>query len=439
MSAVYLGERSDGQYDQDVAIKIVAGSFRSEQLFTRVKTERQILASLMHPYIAQLHDGGATDDGTPFLVMEYVDGQPIDEYCNENRLSVRERLTLFGKVCAAVDFAHRNLIVHQDIKPSNILVTGDGTPKLLDFGIAKPLEQAAFARTVAQIADFARAMTLEFASPEQVRGESITTSTGAYSLGVLLYMLLGGRMPYATQDESFAAVARAICESEPGRPSEAVSQTGEGSGNIAAARRVHRTGVPDPGCVLASVMASKSEITTLLDDSAGGDPCALDKLTPLVYGELQALARKIFSRERRGHTLQPTALVNEAFGRLIDADVAWQNRAHFFALAARAMRRVLVDHANARNAEKRGAGAVKVTLDQSLLAAETTDDQLLTLDEALTRLAALDERKARLIEMQYFAGMTFAEMEAATGLSSSTLDRELRFSRAWLKDQLLKD
>ena len=186
-------------------------------------------------------------------------------------------------------------------------------------------------------------------------------------------------------------------------------------------------------------MAPKNEITVLLNAWASGSDEALAELTPLVYGELQAMARRIFSRERHGHTLQPTAVVHEAFAKLVDAEVSWQDRAHFFALAARTMRRVLVDHANARNAQKRGGGVPCVTFDDSLLAGEAADGQLLALDEALDQLSALDERKAALIEMQYFAGMTFEEMEAATGLSSSTLDRELRFSRAWLKDQLLRE
>lgn len=231
MSAVYLGERADGQFDQDVAIKLVAGSFRSEELIARFRTERQILASLKHPYIAQLHDGGTTEDGTPYLVMEYVDGLPIDEYCDGEALDIDARLRLFGKVCRAVDFAHRNLIVHRDLKPSNILVTGDGTPKVLDFGIAKPLEEATFSRTIVHTQEFSRAMTPEYASPEQVRGENITTATDVYSLGVLLYRLLTGRMPYATSGANVAAITQAICDTDPLRPSTVVARQSSGQGD----------------------------------------------------------------------------------------------------------------------------------------------------------------------------------------------------------------
>ncbi len=183
-------------------------------------------------------------------------------------------------------------------------------------------------------------------------------------------------------------------------------------------------------------MADGPEITGLLKDWADGSDAALERLTPLVYDELRKLARHLFTRERNNHTLQPTALVHEVFANLIDADVPWQNRAHFFALSARMMRRILVNHANARKAAKRGGDAVKVTLDESLISGTDDDLEILELDEALTQLAALDKRKAELVELQYFAGLTFREMEEVTGLSSSTLDRELRFSRAWLKDKL---
>lgn len=227
MSAVYLGQRSDEQFEQDVAIKIVGGHIPSEDLLTRFRTERQILASLNHPNIAQLFDGGATEDGMPYIVMEHIDGLPIDEYCDKNVLAIKDRLALFMKVCTAVDYAHRNLIVHRDIKPSNILVTRDGTPKLLDFGIAKPLESAQLSQTIAVTHASTRAMTPEYASPEQVRGESITTATDVYSLGVLLYKLLSGRMPYLLKDSGIDSFARAILESQPSRPSTAIALADE--------------------------------------------------------------------------------------------------------------------------------------------------------------------------------------------------------------------
>jgi RNA polymerase sigma factor (TIGR02999 family) len=185
-------------------------------------------------------------------------------------------------------------------------------------------------------------------------------------------------------------------------------------------------------------MSGPNEITRLLNDWADGDARAGDALAPLVYDELHKLAQRLFRSERAGHTLQPTALVHEIYGKLVNVDVSWQNRAHFYALAARMMRRLLVTHAKARTAAKRGGGALRVTIDESVAATEGTDTDLMALDEALTALAELDPRKAELIQLQYFGGLTFGEMEEVTSLSSSTLDRELRLARAWLKHRLTK-
>ncbi len=183
-------------------------------------------------------------------------------------------------------------------------------------------------------------------------------------------------------------------------------------------------------------MGSPSEITQLLRKWTDGDKYVGDALTPLIYDELHKLAGRIFRSEKGSHTLQPTALVHEAYVKLIDIDVSWQDRAHFFSLAARMMRRLLVNHANAKNAAKRGGGAVRVTLNESRTPPVDADAKLLDLDDALTGLAELDSRKAELIQLQYFGRLSFREMEEVTGLSSSTLDRELRMARAWIKNQL---
>src|SRR5580658_9577627 len=190
MGEVFLAERADAEFDQRVAIKVVYGGSHTHAVQSRLKIERQILAQLDHPNIAHLLDGGTLPDGTVYIVMEYVDGLPIDEYCDANRLDVTARLRLFQVVCAAVHYAHQNLIVHRDLKPSNILVSGNGTPKLLDFGIAKLLDESqATHNTVAMThADF-RIMTPDHASPEQVTGGPITTASDIYVLGVLLYKL----------------------------------------------------------------------------------------------------------------------------------------------------------------------------------------------------------------------------------------------------------
>jgi serine/threonine protein kinase/tetratricopeptide (TPR) repeat protein len=216
MGAVYLAERDD-DFTQQVAIKVVRG-FLAPDAVRRFRAERQILATLQHPGIARLLDGGTTADGLPYLVMEYVDGVPIDDYCDAHDLSTRARLELFVRVCDAVTAAHRSLVVHRDLKPSNILVTPAGDPKLLDFGIAKLLEDDS-AELVQLTTPSMRIMTPHFASPEQVRGEPITTSSDVYSLGVLLFTLLTGQRPYEITSRRPEDIERVVSRQEPPRPS----------------------------------------------------------------------------------------------------------------------------------------------------------------------------------------------------------------------------
>ena len=224
MGEVYLALRDDAQYQQQVALKLVRPGLHTVDVVRRFRAERQILARLAHPAIARLLDGGVADDGRPYLVMEYVAGMPLTTFCDVHRLAIDERLRLFGKVCAAVQFAHRNLVVHRDLKPSNILVTEDGQVKLLDFGIAKLLDPEAAAVSMALTHAGLRLMTPEYAAPEQVRGEAITTATDVYALGVLLYELLTGHRPYRLPGRVQAEVERVICEVEPTRPSTAVTE-----------------------------------------------------------------------------------------------------------------------------------------------------------------------------------------------------------------------
>lgn len=225
MGEVYLAERADDEYQQQVAIKLVHAGTLSPQIQTRLRMERQILASLRHPNIAQLLDGGTTPDGTPYLVLEYIDGLPIDVYCDRQRLGLLERLKLFRAVCSAVHCAHQSLVVHRDLKPSNILVTADGVPKLLDFGIAKLLDESRARRTVAVTHHDVRVMTPSHASPEQVRGELITTSSDTYVLGSLLYELLCGRRTFTLPPGGrLAEIERLVCEVDPPPPSVAVAR-----------------------------------------------------------------------------------------------------------------------------------------------------------------------------------------------------------------------
>ena len=221
MGAVYLAERADAQFQQQVAIKIIKRGMDTDHIRERFLQERQILASLDHPNIARLLDGGTTEDGLPYFVMEYVTGTALTDYCAARRLSLIERLRLFRQICAAVQYAHQKLIVHRDLKPSNILVNDVGIPKLLDFGIAKLLApNHASPLTVTE----QRMMTPDYASPEQVRGQAITTTTDVYSLGVVLYELLTGQRPHQFKTMSLSEIERAICETVPTRPSDAVSR-----------------------------------------------------------------------------------------------------------------------------------------------------------------------------------------------------------------------
>lgn len=229
LGAVYLAARADDEYRKEVAIKLIRRGLDTDDILRRFLTERQILAQLDHPNISRLLDGGTTDDGLPYFVMEFVKGEPITAYCDEHGLKLTERLDLFRKVCGAVTFAHQNLVVHRDLKPSNILVTPEGEPKLLDFGIAKLL--SADDEMLTQTAPGERAMTPEYASPEQVKGERITTASDVYSLGVLLYEILTGHRPYRLETGSADEISRAITEQEPERPSTAIAR-GDGNSKI---------------------------------------------------------------------------------------------------------------------------------------------------------------------------------------------------------------
>ena len=230
MGTVYLAVRADDHFHKQVAIKLMRVDSFNPAMVQRFRTERQILANLEHPGIARLLDGGATTLGSPYVVMEYVDGMPVDTYCEQHHLSIRERLMLFRRVAEAVSYAHRNLIVHRDIKPDNVLVTPQGEPKLLDFGIAKLLSPENALLTAGQelqrTISTDRLMTPEFASPEQARGEAITTLSDVYSLGVLLYKMLTGQVPVRLTSRRAAEIEREICETNPIRPSVAARTTG---------------------------------------------------------------------------------------------------------------------------------------------------------------------------------------------------------------------
>ena len=272
MASVYLAVRADGEFRQQVAIKLVRAGLDSDEVLSRFRNERQTLAGLDHPNIVKLLDGGSSPEGTPYLVMDYVEGSPIDEYCDRQRLSVEERLHLFGRVCEAVEYAHQEGVIHRDLKPSNILVTADGVPKLLDFGIAKVLSAQRSDEALRLTHTGARCMTPAYASPEQVRGKSPTFATDIYSLGVVLYELLTGHRPYRLKEHTPAEMERAICEQEPEAPSTAVSEWKVTSAD--------GTGV--------------SKTTKLVSQTREGQP---DKLRRRLRGDLDTILLKALQKE----------------------------------------------------------------------------------------------------------------------------------------------
>ncbi len=304
-SAVYLGVRADQEFEQVAAVKLVRGGMDSAEMRRRFKGERQILARLEHPAIARLFDGGTTDDGLPYFVMERIEGQAIDRYCDGERLPIRRRLELFETVCAAVHYAHRNLVVHRDLKPANVLVTADGQVKLLDFGIAKllapDLQDGSNREAWAETALLARPMTPAYASPEQVAGGPITTASDVYSLGVLLYELLTGRRPYPAP-ASPAELERAILELEPERPSAAVRRSPERETGAAVRRSPEKeTGVvarrssPDGAEALAAMRSERPESLSrrLRGDLDNIVRMALRKEPSRRYGSAEQLGEEV--------------------------------------------------------------------------------------------------------------------------------------------------
>lgn len=260
MGDVYLAERADDEFEHRVAVKVVKPGLGAD-LVARFLSERQVLASLDHPNIAQLHDGGVAPDGRPYLVMEYVQGRPLDAYADEQQLAVDRRLDLFLQVCGAVDRAHRRLVVHRDLKPANVLVTADGTAKLLDFGVAKLLDPAAEATGVPATRAGVRMMTPEYASPEQLLGEPTSTATDVYSLGVILYELLSGRRPHEDAERDVTALERRVLDGPVPPPSAACRVA---TGRSDAATRARARGVSVDGLSRALAGDLDTIVTTAL-------------------------------------------------------------------------------------------------------------------------------------------------------------------------------
>lgn len=226
MGAVFQAERADGEFNQTVAIKLIKRGMDTDFIVRRFRHERQILASFEHPYIARLLDGGTTTEGVPYFVMEFIEGETLFNYCDTNRLTVRDRLKLFQKICSALEYAHERQIVHRDIKPSNILINRSGSPKLLDFGIAKILDPDLIHESLNPTGSMLRMMTPDYASPEQVRGHDVTSVSDIYSLGILLYELVTGYRPYVFTGRALHEVTKVVCEEMPELPSLMIGSSG---------------------------------------------------------------------------------------------------------------------------------------------------------------------------------------------------------------------
>ena len=311
MGAVYLAHRADGQFEQKVAIKLIDLPLATDLFRERFRQERQILAGLQHPFIARLLDGGVTPDGDLYLVMEYVDGVPIHRFCEKRRLSVSQQLALFIRVCEAVQFAHQHFVVHRDLKPDNILVAEDGNPRLLDFGTAKLLTPSLATSGSQLTREGFQSFTPQYASPEQVLGNSITTASDTYSLGVLLYLLLTGTLPYELKELTTAEMLRVICEEPPRRPTPAGGANRRFDSDLEAILQKALRKEPQARYLTAEQLAS--DIRSYLD----GQPVAARR------GTLRYRAGKFIRRRR--FSLAAAALLAASLVAGV-AGVLWQSR-----------------------------------------------------------------------------------------------------------------
>lgn len=316
MGCVYLAERSDETFHRKAAVKLVLPPANSAGVIARFQQERKILASLDHPNIAKLLDAGVTDEGWPYFAMEYVEGQPIHRWCDERKLDISQRVKLFRGVIDAVQYAHRHLVVHRDLKPGNIFVTNDGVVKLLDFGIAKVLSSTSAGAPQGTLT-LAGMMTPEYASPEQVNGTAITTQSDVYSLGVVLYELLTGHKPYRLLSAAVHEVARVIVEVEPLRPSDVVATSEPASGRDRAQimpESVSATREGDPNRLRKRLIGDLDSILLM----------ALRKEPERRYGSAES-----FGEDLQRHLEQRAITAREATPWEKSYRIWWRNRGGF--------------------------------------------------------------------------------------------------------------
>ena len=363
MGVVYLAVRADDEFKKQVAIKLVRPGPHNKDLLRRFRRERQILASLDHPNIARLYDGGTTEQGVPYLVMEYITGAPITEYCDERKLSITDRLKLYRDVCAAVQHAHQSFVIHRDLKPGNILVTAEGEVKLLDFGIAKLLD-ADSAYVAMDMTTGVPVMTPEYASPEQIRGESVTTASDVYSLGIVLYELLTGHYPYRFKDRSLPEIIRVICEQEPEPPSRAISRV---------ETKAEQNGKPQTTLSAETVSRTRE-----------GKP---EKLRARLRGDLSDIALMALRKDphRRYGTVEQ---LSEDLRRHLEGQIVLARKATLTYRASKFIRRYKAGAAVAVILLLTLLGGILATLRQASIARQETRDKRRTLYAAEMKLAA---------------------------------------------------
>ncbi len=363
MGAVYEGHRADGEFRLRVAIKVVKRGVDTDFVIRRFRNERQILAALDHPLITRLIDGGTTDDGRPYFVMEYIDGLPLYRYCDKNRLDVDQRLALFTRICEAVEYAHQKLVIHRDLKPSNIIICNDGSPRLLDFGIAKLLDPNMASDTLQPTATALRMMTVDYASPEQIRGEKVTYETDVYSLGVILFELLTGHRPYRLTSRSPHDVARAICDDEPALPSRILT-----------------------GDEATPPVAVNSNATTLVD-LAGLRTASTQELAERLKGNLDNIVMKAL-RKDPGQRYPTVQALREDIGRHLNGEAI--SGPHYFS-------RRLVSRTDIPDDSSKLVAVLPLTL-MSPSGPESTDESYLTVglaDAIIMRLTSVDQLTVR--------------------------------------------
>jgi serine/threonine protein kinase len=363
MGVVYLAVRADDEFKKQVAIKLVQPGPHNKDLLRRFRRERQILANLDHPNIARLFDGGTTERGVPYLVMEYITGTPITEYCDERKLSITDRLKLYRDVCAAVQHAHQSLVIHRDLKPSNILVTAEGDVKLLDFGIAKLLDTDSTSLSL-DTTTGVPVMTPEYASPEQIRGEPVTTASDVYSLGIVLYELLTGHYPYRFKDRSLSEIIRVICEQEPELPSRAISRV---------ETKPEQNGRPQTSLSPETVSRTRE-----------GKP---EKLRARLRGDLSDIVLMAL-RKAPQHRYSTVEQLSEDIRRHLEGRVVLARKATLAYRASKFIRRYKTGAAVAMILLLTLLGGIFATLRQASIARQETRDKRRMLYAAEMRLAA---------------------------------------------------